>query len=546
MLAPDPLCLCIAIDRLAAADPAHYAIWVLKAPHPGGYVHHDCVWTPELSQAWQAWHQMFSLRGLPNVPHLARNQPVAPDFPTTVAGTVSPKNSSRSSRIMQHLGVSLWQWVFSGPIQSSLDHSLGIAVGQNRPLQLRLELRDPNLISLPWEIMQPQPGRQAISLGQNLCFSRTTSHVDALPELELDQALNVLLVLGQDAETANGNPTNGLHLKAEAEALKQVLEQQAAQSGIPPNSDPPVPCQVDTLLEPSPAQLIEQLETGFYNVFFYAGHGIPAPDGGLLQVQCQAALNGTELAQVLIRCRVKLAVFNTCWGAQPDQTAQYTLARSSLAEVLIHHGVPAVLAMRDSIADDEARSFIQVFTRALANRQSVDQAVAVARQQLLTLYQFNQPAWTLPVLYQHPEFQGNLLSPLRDRVTALPDEGPSWVDQPHVLVGLRAVDQPELIWPIAGGIMRIGRAADNDLMIPEPWVSQRHAELFCRYGGEPQPTYFLRDLSRNGTYCQLGQSWQQISHEEVLLSPGTQIRFGSAKGRLLEFIVEERSEPRAS
>jgi len=64
--------------------------------------------------------------------------------------------------------------------------------------------------------------------------------------------------------------------------------------------------------------------------------------------------------------------------------------------VLIHHGVPAVLGMTRLLI--EALSFIRTFAQALRSRLPIDQAVAIARQQLLTLYKFNYPAWTLPVL----------------------------------------------------------------------------------------------------------------------------------------------------
>jgi hypothetical protein len=57
---------------------------------------------------------------------------------------------------MQHMGMNLWQWLFEGPIQGSLQESKGIAIGQNLPLRVRLDLREPYLIALPWEIMQPQ------------------------------------------------------------------------------------------------------------------------------------------------------------------------------------------------------------------------------------------------------------------------------------------------------------------------------------------------------------------------------------------------------
>ena len=60
--------------------------------------------------------------------------------------------------------------------------------------------------------------------------------------------------------------------------------------------------------------------------------------------------------------------------------------------------------------------------RGLARRQRVTQAVAVARQQLVTLYQFNHPAWTLPVLYLHPQFDGELLCSVAMDVTQIPGQ----------------------------------------------------------------------------------------------------------------------------
>ncbi|MEB3355453.1 MAG: hypothetical protein VKK04_01810, partial [Synechococcales bacterium] len=53
-------CLSVAIARLEAANPGHYALWVLQAPFPRGYVHHDRSWQSSLTQTWQAWQGMFS------------------------------------------------------------------------------------------------------------------------------------------------------------------------------------------------------------------------------------------------------------------------------------------------------------------------------------------------------------------------------------------------------------------------------------------------------------------------------------------------------
>ena len=533
-------CLSLAIARLSAAGAENFAIWVLKAPYPGGYVHHDCTWSESLTKTWLAWQEMFSLRGLPHVPVVHHATQSSGNLPPDIPGEANGQPISQSARLMQQLGIDLWAWLFEGSIENVLAESRGIANGQNKPLRLRLEIRDPDFIPLPWEIMQPMAGRQAISLSQQLLFSRTTSDVDSLkPFLRNNQNLNILLVLGQDVQRTTPTAV-GLELEAEAAALANVLKACGQPNVKNEQFVAPVACNVETLLQPTRAELIAALENGAYNILFYAGHGEPAPDGGLLFLSPDANINGTELAQVLVRTQVTLAVFNACWGAQPDQVGSKTIPRSSLAEVLIHHGVPAVLGMRDSIADREALSFIQTFAQALAARMPIDQAVAVARQQLLTLYKFNQPAWTLPVLYMHPQFEGELIKPIEDGITELPSDPFGYLNPPSQIAALRSLT-PTKIWQIRGGLMRVGRHSQNDLVIHEQSVSQQHAEIICRddvSAQENSPTYFLRDFSRNGTWILRTEGWQKVHHQEVLLQPGIQLKFGSTHGQTLEFVIE--------
>lgn len=541
---PNPPNFGVAIAQLTASDANHYAIWILQAPHAAGHVHRDCTWTDELTQAWEAWKSVFSLRSLPAVPAMSengtRNDHLNQAFD---GGEVIGGGGSYTSRVMQNLGIALWQWLFDDTIESAFAHSQGIAMGQQRPLRVRLDVRDPNLIALPWEIMQSQPGRQAISLSQQILFSRSSSHVDPLPPLEADAALTILLVLGHNDGAIgrmSGPQPGQLNLQQEATMLRQLLEHHTAAGGSF-GSNRTVPCRVQTLIEPTPAELIAELEQGSYNIFFYAGHGEPAPDGGMLFLRTDARMNGTELAQVLTRCRVKLAVFNACWGALPDHNDRGALPRSSLAETLLHHGVPAVLGMRDPIADHEALSFIQVFAQSLSDRLPVDQAVAIARQHLLTLYKFNQPAWTLPVLYMHPEFDGQIVLPAPEDRTELPTGSPTSMGHQNVRAMLRSVQDHSLVWLIRDGIMRVGRRPENDLVIAEQWVSQRHAEIFCRSGepGDTQPlTYFIRDYSRFGTHLRGPDGWQRIHRQEVVLAPGAQLRFGSSQGQLMEFVLD--------
>ena len=76
----------------------------------------------------------FSLRSLPQVPHIPSAyvpQFVLEEVAEMPDDPLTGQPASYSSRYMQHLGVCLWQWLFSGPIKSSFERSQGIAIGQD-------------------------------------------------------------------------------------------------------------------------------------------------------------------------------------------------------------------------------------------------------------------------------------------------------------------------------------------------------------------------------------------------------------------------------
>ncbi|NEQ36572.1 MAG: CHAT domain-containing protein [Okeania sp. SIO3I5] len=545
-------CLSIAIARLNIPEANHFATWVMQAPFQRGYVHHDQVWPETLSKAWQAWLEIFSPQSLPAIP-IGTPQPALASTPNIHPAPKSGVKINLTSRLMQNLGISLWQWLFQGEIAHSLHQSQGIAIGQELPLRVRLDIREPELIALPWEIMQPGIALPAFSLSREILFSRTTSDVNSLRSQPPSQFLNILLVIGENSPKGQSLTTNGhqslipskLELEQEAAQLTEVLKARNITNPNSPRVNPTIPCRVDTLIQPTPEELISYLDKKTYNVFFYAGHGTPGPDGGWLFLAPETTLNGTELAQILVRNGVTLAVFNACWGAQPaterlSSGEVQAIPRSSLAEVLIHHGVPAVLGMRDEIADQEALSFIQAFAQGLTEGMLIDQAVAVARQQLLTLYRFNQPAWTLPVLYMHPEFNGQLVQVFDELVTQLPTNSPTWISSHTSRAFLRSQDDDNQVWPIWVGTLAVGRSQENDVVIWERWVSQKHAEIFCRClsNEEVESTYFLRDISRFGTLIYQSDSWQRIHRDEVAIRSGTLLKFGSSQGQAFEFVIE--------
>lgn len=503
-------CLSLVIARLSSAEKPNFVIWVINSPLPEAFTHRGTIWREDLTQAWLAWQEMFS-----------------PDQQYVISGVKIPETNlitqhllksceiPYSSKLMHHFAVCLWEWLWKDDTKLSLKQNQSFALGRESSLRIRLDIRDPDLIPIPWEIMQPGNGKPAISLNQRLIFSRTTSDVSILRLKEQKvQKLNILLVLGEQQASV-------LELETDAQILKQAFQNSLTTA------------KVDILLQPSTVKLIETLDHGDYHIFFYSGHGQKSPDGGSLFLSTDAKINGIELAQILARNQVTLAVFNACWSAQPDEEKGIMIERSSLAEVLIHYGVPAVLGMRDSIADEEALTFIEAFSQGIASGMYIDEAVRTARQQLLTIYKFNQPAWTLPILYMHPSFDGTLLSVIREATTKLPS-GP--------IAYLRGLNNGQ-IWEIAG-VIRIGRhpigrsGAENQVVITEAWVSSEHALIIHRET-ESGYYYVLKDISRFGTYIYRSGQWELFHYEDVKLDDRVHIRFGANNGEIFEFMLEK-------
>jgi FHA domain len=196
--------------------------------------------------------------------------------------------------------------------------------------------------------------------------------------------------------------------------------------------------------------------------------------------------------------------------------------------------------MRDQIADRESLSFIQAFCEALRSRRAIDEAVADARQKLLSLYKFNQPGWTLPVLYLHPDFDGQLLRSLDESITELPTSLPEF-RRSFQKASLRLLtDGTKQLLPTP--VTRIGRTTDNNIIIPDLSVSKQHAQIICRSNiiidDIVEHNYYLRDDSTAGTLIYQSGTWQRIHHEEVPLKSGMQLKFGSSRSDTWEFLIE--------
>lgn len=147
-----------------------------------------------------------------------------------------------------------------------------------------------------------------------------------------------------------------------------------------------------------------------WDVFHFVGHGALDRAGHV-----KVLLNGNQggdawlrdeiVADLFTRPDLRLAVLNCCMGdrQRPDRSL------SGLGPLLSRRGIPAVVAMRYEIADDDAITFSEAFYRALLRGRfpgRVDCALQAARAALArNAAEDGQRATITPVLYLAPGFE---------------------------------------------------------------------------------------------------------------------------------------------
>jgi hypothetical protein len=285
----------------------------------------------------------------------------------------------------EQVGDELFRAVFQGELLKAFQGCL--AKSQGGPgLRIRLRLNDvPHLAGLPWEYLYDAEGRGFLALSGRTPVVRYLELSEGLGTLLVEPPLRVLAVI---------STPRGYRELAEADAewrrLGAALEP-LLQSGL---------IEVERLERPTPEALRSRLQTGQpVHVLHFVGHGgfSELRGEGVLVFEDEdgngVPVGGPSLAYLLQdHPSLRLAVLNACNGAR----ASHEDAFAGTAQVLVQHGVPAVIAMQSEVMDETACSFAEKFYRALAAGLPVDACVGEVRRALAAE---RNPEWGTPVLY---------------------------------------------------------------------------------------------------------------------------------------------------
>ncbi|MEG4418678.1 CHAT domain-containing protein [Microcoleus sp. LAD1_D5] len=326
---------------------------------------------------------------------------------TNFAGRGLSRSGNNSGPNLVALGQQLYSGLFQGNLRDSWTCAQGIAQHRREVLQLRLGLKGRRLPRLPWEVLHA--GDRPLATGTDVVFSRYQPGTSLFKQTRILPSGGPLKIL---MAIASPSDRDSLQLKREVLHLQQELQNR---TGNPLKNSPHSPeIQLTILEQPDREQLTQALEQGHYQVLHYAGHSNLGSRGGELYLVSSRTgltetLSGDDLAGLLVNNGIQMAVFNSCRGAygDPSDLADDSPERN-LTEALVKRGIPAVLAMAESIPDDVALTLTRLFYRNLNQGYPVDLSLSRARAGLISAYGSHQLYWALPILYQHPDFDGYL------------------------------------------------------------------------------------------------------------------------------------------
>ncbi len=280
-----------------------------------------------------------------------------------------------------------------------------------RRIRLRIDPGAAELHQLPWELLREQG--TLLSANTETPFSRYLPVAMPWGGLVAERPIRVLAVLadGDDLQTTYDLPR--LDLAAERAILDQTI---GAQQDL---------FHLDYLEPPAtPERLEEKLHEG-YHILHFVGHGAfnTRRQQAVLYMQDEAGHTRIVPEGIIIgllarlKVRPQLIFLAACQSAKRATGAAF----QGLAPKLITAGVPAVVAMQDTITVQTARKLGDTFYRRLAEHGYVDLALNEARGTLLTA---ERPDASIPVLFMRLK-SGRLWSEEADaRGTVLGSQNP--------------------------------------------------------------------------------------------------------------------------
>jgi branched-chain amino acid transport system substrate-binding protein len=320
--------------------------------------------------------------GKPHIAEISGRLPPAPNVPTTYTVWQSiyekleanwliiiPKNqitnfSSKGicNQAAQKFKDSFNTWLNQASVLE-VERQLSKQIGNSEDVRFILQTQDSLLRRLPWHLWgffsTSHPQAEIVISSE---YEPSTK--------QLKVPVKILAILGS---------SEGIDLQQDLDSLHNL-----------PGA------KVESLIEPTRRQLIENLRNKSWDILFFAGHSISqeGDDGGKIKINDNESYLSLQNLRYSLRHAVKkglkLAIFNSCDGL-------------GLARNLANLRIPYTIVMREPVPDVIAQEFLKYFLTAFTNGESLYTSVNQARERLHEEWERDYPcaSW-LPVIFQNP------------------------------------------------------------------------------------------------------------------------------------------------
>ena len=283
---------------------------------------------------------------------------------------------------MIKFGGQLFDTLFQGDVRRLYDEA---RTRQQGRLDLVLTSMIPWIAEKPWEFAYDH-GRQSFLSTEEIHFVRNVLTNVPADQIRLRNGpLRILVVSAQPVGFGR------LSIEQEVNVIKR---------GFKPLVDAKL-VEITPIARATPSMIHEQLKTEDFDVVHFIGHGTYDEDrdeGCLIFVDedgGESRLGQRSVREIFCKRGLSLVFLNSCESGRGGQ-ADFN---KGVAQSLVAHGLPALVANQYSVLDSSATSFAQHFYLSLATGMTLGQSAREAR--IAVNYQLHgEPIdWAIPVLY---------------------------------------------------------------------------------------------------------------------------------------------------
>jgi hypothetical protein len=293
------------------------------------------------------------------------------------------KGSLPSDAEMLRFGQLLFATLFPGEVKRLYDTARSLQ--RDRKLDLVFTSMVSWVAEKPWEFAY-DPTRRSFLATEEIHFVR-----------------NVLTAVPGDSAKTRSGPLEILVVSAQPLGLAELSveeETEVIRRGFDTLIEAKL-AEVDVLPRATVPALHAHLSTGKYNVVHFIGHGTfnEEQKKGYLVFEDgrggRSFLDERSAREVFCQRGLDLVFLNACQTSEADP-ADFN---KGMAQALVAHGIPALVANQYSVLDVSATSFAQFFYWGLARGMSLGAAAREARISVNYSLQGDLIDWAVPVLY---------------------------------------------------------------------------------------------------------------------------------------------------